>query len=89
MIVLRSIKLIVAIILSLIFTYSLARLVIIVWTNIYTINTEWPDVELWLEQNQLGNYKKLFAKKGKSLMNYGHKKKYITEKLCVIVCRCE
>lgn len=66
--ILRYIKLAAAIILSLIFTISLARLVISIWNQFNGSQTPqqgWPEVEVWLEQNQFDNYKELFRGSGK------------------------
>lgn len=62
--ILRSIKLVIAIILSLIFTVSLARLVISLWNNLNVLANERAEVEQWLEQNQLGQHKALFLEQG-------------------------
>lgn len=65
----RYIKLIAAIILSLIFTISLVRLVLSIWNQLnakaHWNRGGWNEVELWLEQNQLDEYKDLFRDKGR------------------------
>lgn len=64
---LRYVKIAAAIILSLIFTVSLGRLVVSLWNQLnwtHWPRHEWHEVELWLQENQLDEYKELFREKG-------------------------
>lgn len=63
--IIRWMKISVALLLSLILTISLTKLVICLWENFHFVNAERFDVELWLEQNQLDQYKETFRKRGK------------------------
>ncbi|XP_034670108.1 apoptosis-resistant E3 ubiquitin protein ligase 1 isoform X1 [Drosophila subobscura] len=73
----RSLKVLVALILSLMFTVSLVKIVLLIWTSYppawlqrYT-DTEppLPTVEEWLDSEQLSGYKKLFRDKGISTLS--------------------
>lgn len=61
----RCVKILVAILLSLMFTISLANLTLCLWENFDLAERGRPDVNLWLDQNELGNYKELFIAHGK------------------------
>lgn len=63
--IVRCVKILVAIILSLMFTLSLAKLVICLWDNLDVSNSGRFDVNNWLDQNDLGIYKDLFRQNGK------------------------
>lgn len=63
--ILRCIKITLAIVLSLMFTISLAKLVICLWEKIEYLNSGRLDVNQWLEQNQLQQYENLFKENGK------------------------
>lgn len=56
----------VALMFSLIVTLSIMKLMISIWTHINFGASERLDVELWLEQNHLDQYKETFRKRGKS-----------------------
>lgn len=56
----HCVKILVAILLSFMFTISLGKVIICVWSDVY-INAE---VEEWLDQNNLGKFKQLFKDKG-------------------------
>lgn len=58
----RGVKLVLAIILSLTLTFSLVKSVLYIWNEFGFIQS---DVDLWLTQNDLGNYKEIFRTKGK------------------------
>ena len=66
----RCIKILVAIFLSLMFTISLGKLVICLWDDYYAVNYGYTsskaDIDEWLEQNNLADYKQLFRDKGKT-----------------------
>lgn len=62
----RWIKLLVALMFSLIVTLSIMKLMISIWTHINFGASERLDVDLWLEQNHLDQYKETFRKRGKS-----------------------
>lgn len=66
--ILRCIKITLAIVLSLMFTISLAKLVICLWEKIDYLNNGRGDVDQWLEQNQLQGYKELFKRNGKFII---------------------
>lgn len=66
--IVRFVKILVAIILSFMFTLSLAKLVICLWDNLDVSNSGRLDVDNWLDQNDLGKYKRQFLQKGKSYM---------------------
>lgn len=51
-------KILVAIILSLMFTISLVKIVLLVWDD--WKNNDRNEVEKWLEKNNLGEYRHLF-----------------------------
>lgn len=58
----RALKLVLAIILSLTLTFSLVKSVLYIWNEFGFIQS---DVDIWLAQNDLGNYKEIFRTKGK------------------------
>lgn len=58
----RGLKLVLAIILSLTLTFSLVKSVVYIWNEFGFIQS---DVDLWLSQNDLGQYKEEFRTKGK------------------------
>lgn len=58
----RGLKLVLAIILSLTLTFSLVKSVLYIWNEFGFIQS---DVDVWLTQNDLGNYKEIFRTKGK------------------------
>lgn len=62
--IIRWMKISLALVLSLIFTISLTKLVISVWENFNFGTSERYDVEVWLEQNQLHQYKETFRRRG-------------------------
>lgn len=63
--VLRLAKVLVAVGLSLLFTISLAKLVICIWNWQFVEDTDGVvAVENWLHQNRLGQYTELFIKSG-------------------------
>lgn len=65
--VLRLAKASLAVGLSLLFTISLAKLVLCIWSAYFVENDgdNVAAVEKWLHQNDLAQYKDLFAQKGK------------------------
>lgn len=63
--IIRWMKISLALVLSLILTISLTKLVISVWENFNFGTGERYNVEVWLEQNQLHQYKDTFRKRGK------------------------
>lgn len=68
--VLRLAKILVAVGLSLLFTISLAKLVLCIWNHHFADGGDGVDdgvaaVEKWLDQHGLGKHKKLFAERGK------------------------
>lgn len=66
----RCVKILVAIILSLMFTISLAKLVICLWDDLDFSSSGRLDVDLWLDQNQLSEYKDLFRINGESIKTF-------------------
>lgn len=62
--IIRWMKISLALVLSLIFTISLTKLVLSVWENFNFGTSERYDVEVWLEQNQLHQYKETFRRRG-------------------------
>lgn len=67
--VLRLGKILVAVGLSLLFTISLVKLAICFWREIFHYDfdgngTQIEQIDKWLEDNDLGEYKKLFKEKG-------------------------
>ena len=60
----RCVKILVAIFLSLVFTISLAKLVICLWRDLDFSDSGRMEVEQWLEQNHLEEYKELFRING-------------------------
>ena len=67
-----TMKVIVALILSLMFTVSLIKLVLLFWHEYPTLllygfgsDPALPTIDQWLEQNNLTDYKQLFRDKGK------------------------
>lgn len=68
----KCFKLMIAIALSLMFTISLAKLILCIWNN----NSLWDpefgerriDVEEWLDSSGLGEYKDLFHEKGEWIL---------------------
>lgn len=60
-------KILVAVILSLMFTISLGKVFICIWSDVY-IDAE---VEEWLEQNNFGKFKQLFKDRGKICISLG------------------
>lgn len=64
--VLRLAKILVAVGLSLLFTISLAKLVLCIWNwQFIEVDDGVAAVENWLNQNELEKYKDLFIKNGK------------------------
>ncbi len=61
----RGLKLVLAIILSLTLTFSLVKSVLYIWNEFGFIQS---DVDIWLSQNELGQYKDVFRTKGKSCL---------------------
>lgn len=57
----RGLKLVLAIILSLTLTFSLMKSVLYIWNEFGYIQS---DVDIWLSQNGLGQYKEVFRTKG-------------------------
>lgn len=53
-------KILVAVLLSFMFTISLGKVIICVWSDVF-IDAE---VEEWLDQNNFGKFKQLFKDKG-------------------------
>lgn len=68
MLLMHFVKIFTAITLSLMFTIPLLKFVIFVW-NIYSNHSSSfdLDVDIWLHENNLTQYKELFIKKGKWL----------------------
>ncbi|EDW29373.1 GL19670 [Drosophila persimilis] len=71
----RSLKVIVALVLSLMFTVSLVKIVLLIWTSYpawlqrYTdAERPLPTVEEWLDSEQLSAYKKLFRDKASTFV---------------------
>lgn len=69
-----TMKVLTALILSLMFTISLVKLVLLLWTEYPTLlqhgfrsDPALPTVDIWLEQNNLTDYIQLFQDKGKWL----------------------
>lgn len=58
----RGLKLVLAIILSLTLTFSLVKSVLYIWNEFGYIQS---DVDIWLSQNDLGQYREVFRTKGK------------------------
>lgn len=69
MIINKCLKFIIAIALSLMFTVSLAKLILCIWNNdslwMHAFGDSKVDVEEWLESIGLSEYKDLFHEKGK------------------------
>lgn len=63
----KCVKILVAIILSLMFTISLANLTLCLWENFDLAQTGRLEVNLWLSQNELSQYKELFELHGKHI----------------------
>lgn len=71
--IIHCVKILSAIILSLMFTISLSKLVICLWDDVdFSYADGRLDVDLWLDQNELGDYKKLFQEKGMNFNVYLH-----------------
>ncbi|XP_030382842.1 apoptosis-resistant E3 ubiquitin protein ligase 1 isoform X4 [Scaptodrosophila lebanonensis] len=64
----RSLKLLIAIFLSLMFTISLVKIVLLIWSSYPGEHSE-PSVDEWLESENLAAYKKLFRDKGISSLS--------------------
>lgn len=60
---LRCLKVLLAIFLSLMFTVSLGKLVLCLWSTLYV--SEKSEADEWLEENALGQYKQIFREQGK------------------------
>lgn len=60
----KCVKLLVAIILSLMFTVSLVNLTLCLWQNFDLAQTGRLEVNLWLSQNELSQYKEAFELHG-------------------------
>ncbi|XP_050076858.1 apoptosis-resistant E3 ubiquitin protein ligase 1 isoform X4 [Anopheles maculipalpis] len=69
----RCIKILVAVVLSLTFTISLSKLVLCIWNGWFNADAadyETPTiVDEWLDHNQLGKYKQLFRDRGISTLS--------------------
>lgn len=66
MMIIRWLKISAALFLTLILSVSLTKLIICVWENFqFSQGDERFDVEAWLEQNRLHQYKEEFRKRGK------------------------
>lgn len=63
--IIRWLKISAALFLTLILSVSLTKLIICVWENFQFSCDERFDVEIWLEQNRLGQHKEAFKKRGK------------------------
>lgn len=64
--IIRWLKISAALFLTLILSVSLTKLIICVWENFqFSSSDEHFDVEQWLQQNQLEQYKEDFRKRGK------------------------
>ncbi|KNC33508.1 hypothetical protein FF38_05818 [Lucilia cuprina] len=70
-----TMKILIALILSLMFTISLVKLVLLFWNEypsllLYGFRSDpaLPTVDLWLEQNNLTDYIQLFQDKGQTLL---------------------
>lgn len=68
----RILKVLIAISLSVMFTVSLLKLVLLVWKEYpmiirygFSVDPSLPTVEQWLEENNFTEYKHLFLDKGK------------------------
>lgn len=78
----RGLKLVLAIILSLTLTFSLVKSVLYIWNEFGFIQS---DVDIWLTQNDLGNYKEIFRTNGKfEKLKMNSLKFLIAKNLCYI-----
>ncbi|XP_055916662.1 apoptosis-resistant E3 ubiquitin protein ligase 1 isoform X2 [Eupeodes corollae] len=66
---LRLMKVTVAIVLSLMFTVSLVKIVLLIWNDYHIAFDDDGNVDLWLEENNLTIYKSLFREKGISSLS--------------------
>jgi len=63
----RSLKVLIAVVLSLMFTVSLVKIVLLIWSSHPTAShtaPPLPSVDEWLESENLSSYKQLFRDKG-------------------------
>ncbi|XP_055709347.1 apoptosis-resistant E3 ubiquitin protein ligase 1 isoform X1 [Phlebotomus papatasi] len=68
--IIRCMKICCAILLSFLFTFSLGKFVLCLWDKFYTTDGDLAlNVDTWLEQNDLGQYKTLFQEKGISSLS--------------------
>ncbi|XP_055683198.1 apoptosis-resistant E3 ubiquitin protein ligase 1 isoform X1 [Lutzomyia longipalpis] len=68
--IIRCMKICCAILLSFLFTFSLGKFVLCLWDKFYTTEGDFAlDVDTWLDQNDLGQYKDLFRQKGISSLS--------------------
>lgn len=69
---LRCFKILLAVLLSLMFTISLMKLVFVLWENFFILSNDLEsekfNVNIWLDENNLSQYKNLFKEKGKFKM---------------------
>lgn len=66
---LRLMKVIVAVVLSLMFTVSLVKIVLLIWNEYHHVSFDDGNVDRWLEENNLTIYKNLFREKGISSLS--------------------
>ncbi|XP_055858941.1 apoptosis-resistant E3 ubiquitin protein ligase 1 isoform X2 [Episyrphus balteatus] len=66
---LRLMKVIVAVVLSLMFTVSLVKIVLLIWNDYHVSFDDDGNVDLWLDENNLTIYKSLFREKGISSLS--------------------
>lgn len=64
---LRCLKVLLAVFLSLMFTVSLAKLVLCLWSTLYV--SDKSEADEWLEENTLGQYKQIFREQGRIYYN--------------------
>lgn len=59
---------IVAISLSFLFTASMSKLVLCLWRELFNYEfssaSQWEQIDTWLDESELGQYKQLFREKG-------------------------
>lgn len=66
----RSLKVLIAVVLSLMFTVSLVKIVLLIWSSHPAAPHSappLPTVDEWLESENLASYKQLFRDKGESV----------------------
>lgn len=60
---------IIAISLSFMFTASMSKLVLCLWRELFNYELssakQWEQIDNWLDESELGDYKQLFREKGK------------------------